>query len=415
MADKLREISYGLQAMGVFRTLLADPVVKAFSDLLLCGAGADEEKLRAWGRFTGVLYENGADLSAYIRSLVIESENPYVKLAAAGKDVPAPVEKAFHDELAILNAAARLTDTEVREWLGLSRDLCLGGWENAEADLEDAYARRMADISRAGYGICSKYRAFSVEDGRLVPVLFPDSQKLSDLIGYEREREKVIANTEALLAGLPSNNVLLYGDAGTGKSSTVKAIANEYADRGLRLIEVKKEQFYEIPKILGRLAEDPLKFILFIDDLSFSSDDEDFTALKAILEGSVAGSSDNVAVYATSNRRHLIRENAADRAANDLHAFDTLQESMSLSARFGLTVTFQRPKKDLYLDIVRALAEESGIDMEDGALCTEAEAYAIRNGGRSPRAAKNFVTGLKTEGPRTGPGESQDDKEVYHG
>ena len=238
------------------------------------------------------------------------------------------------------------------------------------------------------------HHMFSVDEDGLAPVPFYDRKGLADLIGYERERSKIIENTEALLAGLPSNNVLLYGDAGTGKSSTVKAIANDYADRGLRLIEVKKKYLYRIPEVIERLSDDPLKFILFIDDLSFSANDDDFAALKAILEGSVAGGSKNIAVYATSNRRHFLKETAEDRAGDDLHLYDTIQETMSLAARFGLQVTFAKPDKELYLDIVRALAKQNGIDEDPETLERDAEAYAIRNGGRSPRAAKNYVTGL---------------------
>ena len=168
----------------------------------------------------------------------------------------------------------------------------------------------------------------------------PDPQRLSELPGYEKEREKVIANTKALLAGMPANNVLLYGDAGTGKSSAVKAIANEFAPEGLRLVEVKKNQLYQIPDLMDKLAANPLKFILFIDDLSFTANDDNFAALKAILEGSVGGRAKNIAVYATSNRRHLIKETLTDRTGDDIHEADTRQELMSLSARFGLTVTF---------------------------------------------------------------------------
>ena len=146
----------------------------------------------------------------------------------------------------------------------------------------------MREAGKKGYGMFAKHHVFTVENGQLVPVKYPDPQKLSELPGYEKEREKVIANTRALLAGSPANNVLLYGDAGTGKSSTVKAIANEYAADGLRLVEVKKNQLYQIPDLMDQLAANPLKFILFIDDLSFSSNDDNFAALKAILEAAWA-------------------------------------------------------------------------------------------------------------------------------
>ena len=264
-------------------------------------------------------------------------------------------------------------------------------WETAQLDLPAAYAQRMSEVGRKGYGMFAKHHVFTVENGQLVPVKYPDPQKLSELPGYEKEREKVIANTRALLAGSPANNVLLYGDAGTGKSSTVKAIANEYAADGLRLVEVKKNQLYQIPDLMDQLAANPLKFILFIDDLSFSSNDDNFAALKAILEGSVGGRARNIAVYATSNRRHLIKETLTDRTGDDIHEADTRQELMSLSARFGLTVTFQRPEKARFAAILEELAKQHHIQMPMEELLVKAEAFAIRAGGRSPRVAKQFI------------------------
>ena len=194
-----------------------------------------------------------------------------------------------------------------------------------------------------------------------------------------------------MLSGKPAVNVLLYGDAGTGKSSSVKAIANEFAADGLRLVEVKKNQLYQIPALLDSLAQNPLKFILFIDDLSFSANDDNFAALKAILEGSVGGRSQNVVVYATSNRRHLIKETLSDRSGDDIHEADTRQELMSLSARFGLTVTFQRPDKVRFEEILLDLAKQYGVQMASDQLFIKGEAFAIRAGGRSPRVARQFI------------------------
>lgn len=219
----------------------------------------------------------------------------------------------------------------------------------------------------------------------------PDPQQISALYGYEAEREKVIANTVALLEGKPAANVLLYGDAGTGKSSTVKAIVNKYAECGLRLIQVEKSLLHHIPTLLDSLADNPLKFIIFIDDLSFASNDRDFTALKTVLEGSVAVRAKNTAVYATSNRRHLVRESFESRVGSDLHLNDTIQESTSLAARFGMTVTFVKPDKNRYTEVLLGLAEQYGVLDNQESLIKEAEAFAIRNGGRSPRTAKQYI------------------------
>ena len=221
--------------------------------------------------------------------------------------------------------------------------------------------------------------------------------RLTDLKGYEDEREAVIANTRALLKGRPAANVLLYGDAGTGKSSTVKAVVNAFRGEGLRLIEIAMTQFRQIPGLIERLSDNPLKFILFIDDLSFAKETADFGALKAVLEGSVSSRGKNLAIYATSNRRRLVKESFSDRS-EDVHRSETLQELSSLSERFGLSVRFFRPDKAQYLDIVRALGAQYGLGVGDAKLEAEAERYALQRGGRSPRVARQFVEYLKSTG-----------------
>ena len=326
---------------------------------------------------------------------MLEAETVCVRQAASGTLAPA-LQTALDSELAFLQALCGLTLDELLaaagSATGQAQELAfLPRWETSGIDLPAAYAQRMSEVGKKGYGMFAKHHVFTVENGQLVPVKYPDPQRLSELPGYEKEREKVIANTKALLAGMPANNVLLYGDAGTGKSSAVKAIANEFAPEGLRLVEVKKNQLYQIPDLMDKLAANPLKFILFIDDLSFTANDDNFAALKAILEGSVGGRAKNIAVYATSNRRHLIKETLTDRTGDDIHEADTRQELMSLSARFGLTVTFQRPEKARFETILAELAKQHGIDMPMDQLLVKAEAFAIRAGGRSPRVAKQFI------------------------
>ena len=324
---------------------------------------------------------------------MLENDNICIRRAASGGAGQA-AEQALSAELTVLQQAGEQgLDELLADAPQNLRDACafLPRWDTHAAGYAAAYAARCAEVGKRGYGMFARHHVFTVEDARLVPVRCPDPQRLSELPGYEAERAKVIANTKALLAGLPANNVLLYGDAGTGKSSTVKAIANEYAADGLRLVEVKKNQLYQIPAVMESLADNPLKFILFIDDLSFSSNDDDFAALKAILEGSVGGRSHNTAVYATSNRRHLVKERMSDREGDDLHASDTRQELMSLSARFGLTVTFQRPDKARYEAILLELAKQYGVQMPADQLYIKGEAFALRAGGRSPRVAKQFI------------------------
>lgn len=395
---KLREWNARLHGLVVFRSLLDDPVVAKLLDLtdrMEAGAPGYGPVCDAVAQFEAALFEHTTNWGSYLSAAVLEAETVCVRQAASGTLAPA-LQTALDSELAFLQALCGLTLDELLaaagSAIGQAQELAfLPRWETSGIDLPAAYAQRMSEVGKKGYGMFAKHHVFTVENGQLVPVKYPDPQRLSELPGYEKEREKVIANTKALLAGMPANNVLLYGDAGTGKSSAVKAIANEFAPEGLRLVEVKKNQLYQIPELMDRLAANPLKFILFIDDLSFTANDDNFAALKAILEGSVGGRAKNIAVYATSNRRHLIKETLTDRTGDDIHEADTRQELMSLSARFGLTVTFQRPEKARFETILAELAKQHGIDMPMDQLLVKAEAFAIRAGGRSPRVAKQFI------------------------
>ena len=395
---KLREWNARLHGLVVFRSLLDDPVVAKLLDLtdrMEAGAPGYGPVCDAVAQFEAALFEHTTDWGSYLSAAVLEAETVCVRQAASGTLAPA-LQTALDSELAFLQALCGLTLDELLaaagSAAGQAQELAfLPRWETSGIDLPAAYAQRMSEVGKKGYGMFAKHHVFTVENGQLVPVKYPDPQRLSELPGYEKEREKVIANTKALLAGMPANNVLLYGDAGTGKSSAVKAIANEFAPEGLRLVEVKKNQLYQIPDLMDKLAANPLKFILFIDDLSFTANDDNFAALKAILEGSVGGRAKNIAVYATSNRRHLIKETLTDRTGDDIHEADTRQELMSLSARFGLTVTFQRPEKARFETILAELAKQHGIDMPMDQLLVKAEAFAIRAGGRSPRVAKQFI------------------------
>jgi len=394
--NNITQLHAKLSSLAIFRNLLNSPVMEKFMALLACPKDDIAASVNSYSDFVSQLYREGEDFSSYILNYILEDENSYMLAKCSGKPTEGPMEQALDQELALLQELCAVTSSDVQALI-CGYDGFLPGWNTSSFDLKAIYRDRIANIHKKGYGIFAQYHMFSINDGQIVPIKHPDPQRLDQLSDYEMERNKVIRNTEALLSGAPASNVLLYGDAGTGKSSTIKAIANAYRDQGLRMIEVKKNQLYQIPDIVETLSYNPLKFILFIDDLSFTSNDDDFAALKAILEGSISGKSSNLVIYATSNRRHLIKETMTERSGDELHLNDTMQELMSLSARFGLIITYQRPDKKVYCNIVRNLAKQYGIVMDDDLLIQKAEAHAIRANGRSPRTAKQFIELLKTE------------------
>ena len=395
----LEDLNIRLQSLAIFRELLSDPVVCALTDYLNCVAGATTaEAVSKYAEFVSRLYVTGdTSLAGHIQSIVGDSENPYICCIGRGEAPSRELSECIWEELAALQAAAELTPEVLRS--GLDWEGFLPGFKTETVDIPYNYRTRCSQIGRHGYGIYARHRMFYINSANnIVPVRNPDKTRLSSLIDYKREQKIIMDNTIALLEGKPAANILLTGDAGTGKSSTVKAVVNELYDRGLRILEVRKEQLTEIPEILDTLNSNPLKFILFIDDLSFQKDDDNFSALKAILEGSVSARSQNVVIYATSNRRHLVKESFSDRDGDDIHRNDTMQEIISLSERFGIQITFTKPDKQTYLDIVRHLAAERGIEMEQAQLESQAEKYALGRGGRSARAANQFIDSLISKG-----------------
>lgn len=267
------------------------------------------------------------------------------------------------------------------------------------------YAEQLAaTYAAAGTGDFAHFRAFrwtrEGEHGKLEGVRNHDPIRLEDLVGYETERDLAVRNAERFAAGLPANNVLIYGERGTGKSSTVKAILNAHGDSGLRLIDVPKENLLDLPRIIGHVRERKQRFMLFIDDLSFEEHETWYKPLKAVLEGGIEAKPENVVLYATSNRRHVIRERFSDRESledGDIHGFDTMDEKLSLSDRFGIRVWFGAPDQDRYLDIVHALAQKRGIELGREELDRRALQWAERNNGRSGRTAQQFIDGLVGE------------------
>ena len=391
----LTTLNIRLQSLAIFRALLNDPVIASLSAYLESLEQASvSASVAKYAAFVSNLYGSGnRTLAGYIQHIVNNDENAYIRMIGKGAQPWPEMDMDVWKELDILQSVADLTPESLRQ--GLDWEGYLPVFAVKKLNIAESYRERCANINQYGYGIYAKHAMFYINaENKIVPVHNPDKTRLSSLIDYKREQQIILENTMALLEGKPAANILLTGDAGTGKSSTVKAVVNELSCKGLRILEVRKEQLTVIPAILDELNSNPLKFILFIDDLSFQKDDDNFSALKAILEGSVSAKSRNVVIYATSNRRHLVKESFSSRDGDDIHRNDTMQEVISLSERFGIQVTFQKPNKQLYLEIVRELAERNGVDMSREELDIKAEAFALRRGNRSARCAEQFIHSL---------------------
>ena len=397
--EERTELICGLSGLCVFRKLREQEPVRRLLELL-SSEGGPGERMDSFGAFVWSLARDGYCFSDFLRRAAFEDENPYMTGVARGKGLPEALKENAAAELRLFSRLSELSPAELwerDEESGFSGHIPC--FENHPVDFQEAYEKRLSEICRYGYGIFSSAGMFRVEGEEILPVEAADSIDLDSFVGYETERQKVFDNTRALVEGKPAANVLLYGDAGTGKSSTVKACANYFYRQGVRLIELRKDQLLSLSAVMGKIADNPLKFIIFIDDLSFNKNDDSFSMLKAALEGSASARAKNAVIYATSNRRHIVKESFSDRESGDeVHLSDTMQELLSLSDRFGLKVYFGKPDKNLYLEIVEELAKREGISMEREELFRRAEAFALGCGSRSPRAAGQFIDSLMIQG-----------------
>ncbi len=401
--NQVRQAAAALASLSVFRGILDRPVPKTFYRLLCSADGSERAFFDAWGAFFSALCAEGGcgGLARCMTEALLYDENAFSLAAAAGAEsFPPEIAAAAERDAGAVLTVSSLTPEELLSacaFRGDAERLRLPVWKTGEpvpelADGAEGCVRKLAAFYRKnGCGMCCRYRAFLWRGGEIRPVLHPDGVRLGDLKGYELQRGLAVGNTEAFLAGLPANNCLLYGDRGTGKSSTVKALLNEYYPAGLRMIEVPKESLSDFPLLVDRIAPLPMKFIVFIDDLTFSREDDSYASLKAVLEGGLAARPENTLIYATSNRRHLLRETFSDREGDEIHRGDTIQESLSLSDRFGLSIRFTLPGREQYLAIVRRLAEQRGLKIDAETLENGAEQWAIARGGRSPRCAKQYI------------------------
>ena len=412
----------------LYQSVLRDSAGIAFLDLLQALRRRDAEGmsyLESYGRWFQALAAKRLSWQDYLLRQILRDDNPFTQQVqqASLENLPPAMVAAAQQDLQALQSLYECSGTQLSWWVQEASGLSLApvawyyeqdGTESA-SDVEtkvisslqelENWADALEDLAtyynQFGTGIFAEYRAFRWQSGQLVGIPHPDPIQLTELCCYDSQRETLLKNTEFLLAGYPALHVLLYGSRGSGKSSLVKGLLNKYGESGLRLIEVGKSDLKDLPAIVEKLRGVPQKFIIFVDDLSFEEDDDAFKALKVVLEGNITARSQNVVVYATSNRRHLIREFFGDRPRpsdnEEIHAWDTVQEKLSFSDRFGLTLTFEPADQNTYLNIVRHLAAQAEIPLSQEDLDYRALQWATRHNGRSGRTARQFVDFLTAE------------------
>lgn len=450
--QEIIRVKLALSSISVFRNLIDDNVLKNFYNLLDFFTsehfGDLNKSLNLYNAFYFSLIESTPSLSfkEYIIDKVIFDENRFSSIASIQEFnlINNDLKKAVSNDLNKFQIVTEFSPEILKGYLAKSFSLSevetdlfenLPSWEAStqnstgncsvlgDKNIIISYFLKSKNWSEClqslsnfyfenGSGIFARFNAFmwenSLGSGFLRGIENSDPITLSDLIGYHLERSEVVSNTIKFLNNLPANNVLLYGDRGTGKSSTVKAILNEYHKRGLRVIEVPKKHLMDFPEIIKNLKDKRQKFIIFVDDLAFEDNEENYTALKAVLEGGFESKPSNVVIYATSNRRHLIKEKFSDRVGllsdnhdDEVRAADSIQEKLSLSDRFGITVVFASPDKQRYLEIVEGIAAKRGLKYDIEYLHREAMKWELWYNGRSPRTARQFVDWLEGEADKT--------------
>jgi uncharacterized protein len=420
--SELHQMQRAIAGLLLYQDILDNEVGKALIKLLQAIANGDRSQgnaltcLTAYGSFFKALAAQNCSWEEYLIDRLLQAENPFSlqvqKIALSdstnipGKRLSPALMTAARQDLESLHVLY-ICGQYIPQWVGQigGKPVC---WlecsisEQQHSIVKALHSQNWGELvdtlaayyQQAGVGIFGKYRALRWQ-GQLQGIPHPDRVQIESLIGYEQQKATLIKNTESLLAGKPALNILLYGGKGTGKSSLIKGLLNHYPDRQLRLLEVSQSATIDLPLILDKLTDLPQKFIIFIDDLSFEEDDENFKALKVVLEGSVTARPTNVVVYATSNRRHLVREYFADRPrpqdAGEIQMWDTVQEKLSFVDRFGITLTFEPADQPKYLEIVHHLATEAKLSLSPEDLEYRALQWATRHNGRSGRTARQFI------------------------
>ena len=368
--------------------------------------------------FEGNLWHN------FVTFLLVNNENAYSTACEIRGEVGGSINQIALHDFAIMKEVFDFDFHALSEYFGFDCEAALISYEsiNGSSKIFNQRIRdRICDLCKRleettsvvefkrevtqfykdfGVGKLGLHKAFRIEHtdsgAKIVPITNIAHVRLDDLVGYEIAKQKLIDNTESFVNGKEANNCLLFGDAGTGKSTSIKAIANQYYDRGLRLIEVYKHQFCDLNDVIAQIKNRNYKFIIYMDDLSFEEFEIEYKYLKAVIEGGLEKKPDNVLIYATSNRRHLIREKFSDKeeVREDMHTSDTVQEKLSLYARFGVSIYFGAPDKKQFQNIVKVLAEKYHVQMEEEELLLEANKWELSHGGLSGRTAQQFINYL---------------------
>lgn len=400
MSEFVRKID----SIALFRGVRNIEPLKSMREFVavLEGNNSIDETIDSYGHFVSVLYElrPDADLCKALFDALISTPNPYLKMKVDAIIQPneKPVSKSnllieltAQKELELLTELGSLNSYDFKS--KFFYDGYLPDFTSSQLDLKAMYMKMIDNLPKTGYGIYAKYRSFKYQNGQIIPIKYPDSISVENLFCYESQREEIINNTKAFMAGKPAADTLLYGEPGTGKTSTVKAVVRKFEKEGLRLVELPKREINNLSHVFEILSQIPMKFVLLIDDVSFESNDERIDSLKSVLEGAVGGGQKNIIIYVTSNRRNMIKE-AFSEHSDEIRSSDMITEKMSLSERFGLRVLFDKPNESEFIKIAQGLAVARGITMDEKEFELEVEKFALKNGGRSARLARQFVDSL---------------------
>jgi hypothetical protein len=410
---ELQRLQNQIISLLVYRDVLRETASQACLNLLSAmvqpeGRFSEPTVLQAYGQWFYALACLDFSWPDWIEQCILTADNPFTQQAQhhSLSALPQGLVTAVRYDLTILQRWALEGPQLIQAALAAKGFADLPSWDEAVVAARplrsfsfgtawaEALPVLLQQYQTLGVGLFARYRALRWRNGHLEGIDHPEAIQMVNLVGYNWQQTALKQNTEALLAGNPALNVLLYGARGSGKSALIKALLWEYGDRGLRLIELNKADMIHLPEVAEQLRTSALKFVIFIDDLSFEEEEDHYKALKVVLEGTLTSRPQNVVVYATSNRRHLIREFFSDRPrpsqADEVHTWDTVQEKLSLSDRFGLTLTFEPATQDTYLQIVHHLAQYYHLKVSDE-LTHQALQWAVRHNARSGRTARQFI------------------------